>query len=82
LLEGTIPEEIFEASKMVALYINNNNLVGTLSTKLGQMTDLQEFTVKYNYLTGTIPTEFDNLSKLCKYLILSFHKNMSCLSRL
>jgi hypothetical protein len=82
LLEGTIPDELFNARKMSTLYLHNNNLVGTLSTNVEQMVDLQQLTVKFNSLTGAIPTEFESLEKLCKYLTLSIHKNMSCLSRL
>jgi hypothetical protein len=64
LLEGSIPEEIFNARNMIYVYANHNNFNGTLSTRIGQMVDLQDLAIESNYLTGTIPTQLGQLTKL------------------
>jgi hypothetical protein len=74
-LEGSLPEEIFNARNIISFRANNNNFNGTLSTSIGQMVDLQDFLINDNYLTGTIPTELGQLTKLREIWI--FHNNFS-----
>jgi gliding motility-associated-like protein len=43
---------------------SGNNLVGTLPTQLGSLTELTSLDLAYNKIIGTIPSQLGNLSKL------------------
>ena len=44
--------------------LQNNGLVGSLPTELGQLTAVSTLTVAVNDLTGTLPTELGGMSAL------------------
>jgi Leucine-rich repeat (LRR) protein len=46
------------------LILHNNNLVGTLPSSLGQLSNVYDLELYSNQLTGSIPTELSNLSNL------------------
>jgi hypothetical protein len=52
------------------LFLNNNQLSGTISSKLGDLVDLAYLWLNNNQLSGTIPSELGSLGKL-KDLYLS-----------
>ena len=54
------------------LYLNGNNLSGTISSLIGNMKNLTFLTVNENRLTGSIPKELSQLSSL---LVGWFHLN-------
>ena len=59
------------ASKVTEVSLSGQNLVGTLPTELGVLTDLTNgLSLDSNELSGTLPTEFGNLVKLTRYLAL------------
>jgi Leucine-rich repeat (LRR) protein len=59
-----------EDGHVVGLELTNNNLSGVISTKLGDLLDLENLRLNRNGLTGTIPSTLGNLYKL-KYLSIS-----------
>ncbi|CAJ1962611.1 unnamed protein product [Cylindrotheca closterium] len=68
LLTGTIPDSYYEAASetgaLVLLNVGDNQLTGTLDTRLGLMTDLKGFHFFDNSFNGPIPTEIGNLRYL------------------
>ncbi|GAA0708385.1 hypothetical protein [Dokdonella soli] len=71
LVTGSI---ICDASGAHVIGINlyNNNLIGTLPSSLGNLTELQTFQVGYNQLSGSIPS-LNGLSKLQKFYAYANH---------
>lgn len=64
-LKGSIPECIYDLPNLQKLYLQNNNLSGSLSSKLGNLTELTEFYIDRNVnLGGSIPASIGNLTKL------------------
>lgn len=65
-LHGSIPEETYWMTSLRSLSLSLNPLGGTLSTRLGLLSNLEAVTLSRNErgLTGTIPTEIEQLSKL------------------
>ena len=72
-LTGTIPEELYELTRLSFLDLQKNyheedkpdyGLSGTISTNVGKLTDLISLQYSFNRLTGTIPTEVTNLSRM------------------
>lgn len=65
-LQGSIPEEIYWMTSLRSLSLSLNPLGGTISTRLGLLSNLEAATLSRNErgLSGTIPTEIENLSKL------------------
>lgn len=52
------------------IYFQGNNLKGSLPPELGNLSNLQELTLRTNNLSGSIPVELGNLGNL-QYLILA-----------
>jgi hypothetical protein len=59
-----------EDGRVVELSLPSNNLTGTLSAGLGNLTQLRYLDLSGNNLSGALPATFSNLSKL-QYLDLS-----------
>ncbi len=49
---------------VIGLYLDNNNLNGTLPTQLGDLSSLSNLSLNSNQLSGTIPNEIGNLTEL------------------
>ena len=62
-IQGTLPTEIGLMTNLVALHLQNNNLVGTIPSELGMLTRLQTLSLYSNSLDaqGTVPREVCNL---------------------
>ncbi|WP_353931255.1 DUF4347 domain-containing protein [Okeanomitos corallinicola TIOX110] len=56
--------------RVIGINLRNNNLIGTIPTEIGNLSNLQTLTFDLNQLSGTIPIEISNLSNL-RYLQLS-----------
>ena len=64
-LTGALPEEIYEMTKLVSLFLTNNTPTWTLSAKIAGMTELKDLYIDQNpNLTGTLPKELGQLKKL------------------
>jgi len=63
-LEGRIPTEFGNLTKLVKLYLSDNLLTGSIPPNLGQLESLTYFFFQSNQITGPIPVEFGNLKSL------------------
>ena len=71
-LSGTIPEEFWLAGgDMQVLSMANTNIAGTLSTNIGQLTNLHIFNLINTEIGGSIPTEIGKLSNSLEWLQLA-----------
>jgi hypothetical protein len=62
---GNIPEELYSMTSLINLVLTGNcRFTGTLSTRIGQLLDLNELYLTNNYLSGTIPSELGGLNQL------------------
>ena len=50
--------------KVTSLYLDDNNLVGTLPPKLGGLDEMFSLVLRYNKLSGPIPAEFSKFGKM------------------
>jgi Leucine-rich repeat (LRR) protein len=55
---------IISSGRVIALYLGENNLSGTLPASVGDLTALQMLNLSFNKLTGLIPIEVWNLTNL------------------
>jgi len=69
-LDGSIPPELGNLTRLVVLYLHANRLSGPIPSELGNLSKLSRLFLNDNDLTGPIPSELGNLSKL-RDLILS-----------
>ena len=53
-----------ESNNVIGLYLNNNNLRGSLSSRLGNLVELKRLHLESNFLIGEIPPQLGNLGKL------------------
>lgn len=57
-LTGKIPESLYNLSNLTVLYLNMNDLEGTISTNIGNLQKLNELTLSDNpSLHGALPSE-------------------------
>ncbi|OEU18862.1 L domain-like protein, partial [Fragilariopsis cylindrus CCMP1102] len=71
-LEGTIPSEIGNLSKLASFSTANCGLSGSIPSEIGSMTNMIQLWLNDNKLTGAIPSELGN-SVSTK--ILKLHNN-------
>ena len=55
-ITGPVPDEHFNMSELRRWDLYNMNLSGTLSAKIGQLTNMQTFRITVNSISGTIPS--------------------------
>jgi len=72
-LHGTIPNELFQLTKLNTLYLARNNLGGTIPSEIGLLTDLEFIGLQHNQFTGTVPTS--HMGKMLKLKALHLEKN-------
>ncbi|KAG4178358.1 hypothetical protein ERO13_A10G037501v2, partial [Gossypium hirsutum] len=71
-LKGNIPMEIGNLSRLIALYLANNDLVGPIPS-LGRLQQLEGLSLYGNKLQGSIPNDLCELKMLYN---LSLHSNL------
>lgn len=54
---------------MPCVYIDGNELTGSIPTSIDNLSNLQDLFLKKNFLTGTIPTELQDLTSLQHVLL-------------
>lgn len=62
-LSGSVPQELFD-SKIHRLNLFENALTGSLSTKMGQWSNITELWLDDNMFSGMVPSELGLLAKL------------------
>jgi hypothetical protein len=73
-LAGKIPEELYELTNLVRLFLFKNELEGTLSTSIGNLNAITHFHLSHNNLSGRIPVELksgEGIRPLGKYGVTS-----------
>ncbi|GJP41306.1 hypothetical protein CLOM_g972 [Closterium sp. NIES-68] len=63
-LTGSIPESITRLTSLVYLFLEDNQLTGSISYGVGNFTDLKKLDLSSNSLTGSIPNSVILLSRL------------------
>jgi hypothetical protein len=72
MILGSIPESIFSASMLLWFSLWENQFSGSLSSKLGNLVELEFLNLSSNDLTGVIPSEMGLLNNLV-YLYIDSH---------
>ena len=73
-LVGKIPEELYELTNLVRLFLFKNELEGTISTSIGNLNAITHFHLSHNNLMGQIPVELKSgasIRPLGKYSVIS-----------
>ena len=74
LLSGTIPPLSSSGlDDLILLYLQSNDLSGTLPPSIGTLSKLRQLHVGANSLSGTIPTEYAKLQQLGDFRIFNNH---------
>eukprot|EP00833_Pecoramyces_ruminatium_P003900 jgi/Orpsp1_1/1177932/evm.model.c7180000063399.1 len=63
-LNGAIPSELGDLTKLEILNLNENNLTGSIPSQLGNLSNLNNLELSNNNLSGQIPSELGKLSNL------------------
>jgi len=61
---ATIPEELYNLTKLKNLYFNYNEMEGSLSPRIGDLTALENIYMFHNKISGPLPSEIGNLPEL------------------
>ena len=77
-LEGTVPTDFGQLTKLREVYLQNNRLTGTLPSELGFCTSTSIFTIGVNQLTGTVPSELGDLVSLGTSCVLLTSQCCAC----
>ncbi|MFC2151738.1 choice-of-anchor Q domain-containing protein [Bacteroidota bacterium] len=72
-LNGIIPPEIGNLTKLESLDLYWNKLSGSIPKEIGNLVNLEFLYLNYNHLTGSIPSELGNLTSL-RYLHLNLNR--------
>ena len=59
-----IPYDLYTLTNLRQLFINYNDLEGSISSSIWDITSLENLCLFYNHLTGTIPIEICTLKEL------------------
>ena len=63
-LDGSVPAELGQLSKLTYLNLRTNQLTGEIPSELGSLANLRELNLHVNQLTGEIPAELGGLANL------------------
>ncbi|CAB9496283.1 LRR receptor-like serine threonine-protein kinase [Seminavis robusta] len=64
-LDGTLPLELYWLTSLRSLSLySNDKLHGSLSSHIGQLSNLEAIAIAYNSMTGSLPTALGALTKL------------------
>jgi Leucine-rich repeat (LRR) protein len=69
-MSGPFPSELFELTKLVALYMSFNSFTGTLPTEIGLLSKMEEFYLFGNEIKGSIPgASIAKMSNLKEFIL-------------
>lgn len=74
-LAGPLPDELFQLTLLETLQLDAANAVGTLSTRIGQLTNLRRLYLNENQFSGALSTLSDALNQLTKLQYLDLSDN-------
>lgn len=63
-LMGSLPTELFAATRLQQLLLSENQLTSSLPTEIGQLRQLEDLSIGVNKLTGPLPSEIAQLWRL------------------
>lgn len=80
-LSGNIPDEMYDATTLQQIDLNNNKFTGMISPKIKQLKTLTFFQIDHNDMEGEIPKEMGDLKRLCKLVTATFlvYYHFSCI---
>ena len=64
LFSGTIPDELYDMTKLQSLVLSSNRVEGTLSNKMGKLVNLRHLDLSANNLRGTLPKSMGKMKSL------------------
>jgi hypothetical protein len=67
-LQGDLPTSFYNNRNLELMRVDFNELSGTLSSLIGQLTTLFDLRVNHNTFIGTLPVSLTILSNLREYL--------------
>jgi hypothetical protein len=70
-LRGIIPNELYEETHLIKIFLFDNLLQGNISENIGNLTNLIELFLDSNKLTGIIPKNICNLTNLTELSLAS-----------
>ena len=62
-ITGTIPEAVYNLD-LIEMVFDRTNISGTISSKIGQLTNLRYFYGQYSRLSGSIPSQVGTMENL------------------
>ena len=66
-LEGSIPEELWQITKLIDLRLDGNKIDGSISNSLGNLLQIEKLYLNSNLLTGSLPISFSAVITLGTY---------------
>jgi Leucine-rich repeat (LRR) protein len=63
-INGTIPDGLYDLTRLTSLQLTRIGVEGTISTLLGRLSNLRTLQIGWNNLTGTLPSEIGLLTDL------------------
>jgi hypothetical protein len=66
-LVGSIPEELYEMTKLEKIFLYKNRLTGTLSPSIGNLSNVTHLHLSHNYLSGSLPTTMRSVASIKPY---------------
>jgi hypothetical protein len=66
LFSDVIPEELWNNKRLTLLRLDSNELRGSVSTRLGELTDLTDLFLNNNALSSSLPVQMQRLTSLGK----------------
>ena len=68
-LEGTLPLELYDLTKLAVLDLQNNTLSGTVGSEIGQLSKIHELYLQSNWFAGQLPSELGMLVNIVHFRI-------------
>jgi hypothetical protein len=66
MFSGVLPVQLFSATNLVRIVIDNNDITGPIPSAIGNLQDLENLQLDSNMLTGTLESRIGDLSLLSK----------------
>mmetsp|Transcript_5468 Transcript_5468/g.12879 ORF Transcript_5468/g.12879 Transcript_5468/m.12879 type:complete len:558 (+) Transcript_5468:250-1923(+) len=75
-LSGSIPEGVYDISRLEEIFLYKNRLTGVISPKIGYLWSLRRFHLSHNQISGPIPGELaSSESRIRQLRYFNVHRN-------